>query len=68
MTLSIYVKHTRKPLVLIVSIGIELMFGYFNITEKNLMGLARLRKNMKSCQMKVSLNRLFQKNNPVFKS
>ena len=68
MTLSSYVKHTQEPLVLIVSTGIELMFGYFNTTEKNLMGLATLKKNMKSRQMKGSLNKLFQKNNPVFRS
>ena len=38
-----------------------------NITEKNLMWLAGLRKNMKSCQIKGSLNSSCQKNNPVFR-
>ena len=39
-----------------------------NITEKSLMWLAGLRKNVKSCQIKRSLNSLWQKNNPVFRN
>ena len=39
-----------------------------NVTEKNLIQLAGMRKTMKSCQIKGSLNRLCQKNNLVFRS
>ena len=39
-----------------------------NITEGNLMWLAGLRKNMKSCQIKGSLNSSYQKNNPDFRN
>ena len=39
-----------------------------NTTEKNLMWLTGLRKNMKSCQIKSSLNSSCQKNNPVFRN
>ena len=39
-----------------------------NITEKNLVWLAELRKSMKSCQRKGSLNSSCQKNDPVFRS
>ena len=57
--------HTGKPLVGISLIGIELMFSEIyprstsesNITEKNLMQLTGLKKNMKSCQIKESLNK-----------
>ena len=81
VTSSIYITHTRIPektLVGISPIGIELMFfsvnvlpgsiSDSNITEKNLMWLAGLRKNMKSCQIKGSLNSSCQKNNPVFRN
>ena len=39
-----------------------------NITEKNLIWLAALRKNLKSCQIKASLNSSCQKNNPEFRN
>ena len=39
-----------------------------NITEKNLMWLAGLRKNMKSSQIKGSLNSSCLKNNPGFRN
>ena len=39
-----------------------------NITEKNLMWLAGLRKNMKSCQIKGSLKSSCQKNNTAFRN
>ena len=68
--------HTEKPLVGIFSnwSGGNVSWIYpesisaSSITEKTLIWLAGLRKNMKSCQIKGSLDKSCQKNNPVFGS
>ena len=75
LTFSNYIKtYTEKPVVGIYPIGMELIFNKVypgsisdsreKITEKNQTWLAGMKKNMKPCQIKDSLNRLFQENNP----
>ena len=66
--------HTGTPLVRKSPTGVNVQWIYpgsisdSNISEKNLMWLAGLRKNMKLCQIKGSLNSSCQKNNPVFRN
>ena len=73
MTFSNYT-YTGKPFGGISSNGVNAHLIYFrsisdsNITEKNLMWLVGFRKNMKSCQIKGSLNSSCQKINLVFRS
>ena len=66
--------HTGKILVEIFPIGVSVQWIHprsisdSNIREKNLIWLAWLRKNIKPCQIKGSLNRSCQQNNTVFRS
>ena len=68
------ITHTGKPLVGVSPIGVNVQWicagsiSDSNITEKNLIWLTGLRKNIKSCQINGSLNSSCQKNNPVFRS
>ena len=72
---TVLITHTGKPLVGISPIRMALRFSEIyprpisdsNITEKNLIWLSGLRKNMTSGQLKGSLNRPSQKNNLVFR-
>ena len=70
VTISNYT-HAGKHSIGISPIGVNVKWIYpgsisdSNITEKNLMWLAGLTKNMKSCQIKGFLNSSCQKNNPV---